>query len=383
MCDVIDICAMIIKGILDLPTVAYTSHGTSPTNAFFPEIMSITPSMLSPVSDDLDFPERLMNCIGHLFTHLRIVPYIDREIEEFAKEHQITVNSPMKNSLVDAIVLVGNDFILEYPRPFMPNIIQVGGWFIDPPKPLIGDLMRFMDKSERLGVVYISFGSLIETYKHKLEVFQGIFEKFPDRKFIWKYKGPSINVPQNVFLIDWVPQNDLLSHQNLRLFITHCGSHSSYESIYHGVPIVAVPLFTDQFGFSQRLVQRLEMGVLVDYQTLTTQSLGDAIDEVLSNATYKQNAMQARSLHLDQQTTPLSRVKFYIEYVIHHKGIKHLASKPLSTLSLLQLSSLDVIIVMLVIFLAIITCALMLLRCLIRCLGFCFRINTKEKSKLQ
>ena len=34
--------------------------------------------------------------------------------------------------------------------------------------------------------------------------------------------------------------------KNLRLFITHCGMHGVMEAIYHGVPMVGMPVFIDQ-----------------------------------------------------------------------------------------------------------------------------------------
>ena len=326
MCDVIDLCAAVIKNMLNLPTVAYTSHGATPGNSFFPEIMSITPSMIAPISDDLDFAGRFINCLGHLFTQLVTVPLTNREMKRFTKEHNITFNTPMSNTFVNALILLGNNFVLEHPRPFMPNVIHVGGWYVQPPNPLEGDLRTFMDQSGQ-GVVYISFGTLIE-HTERGNILPIVFKKLPNQRFVLKYNGPEMEVPENVFVADWVPQNNLLAHENIRLFVTHCGSHSSYETIYHGVPIVAIPLFSDQPSNAHRLVQRLHMGILVVYQTMTEDTLRNAIRDVLLNDTYKENAMRARSLQLDQQTTPLSRVKFYIDYVIRHKGIDKLASKP-------------------------------------------------------
>ncbi len=32
-----------------------------------------------------------------------------------------------------------------------------------------------------------------------------------------------VNVPKNVLALDWVPQNDVLGHNNTRLFVTHAG----------------------------------------------------------------------------------------------------------------------------------------------------------------
>ena len=177
-CDVIDLCAAVIKNMLNLPTVAYTSHGATPGNSFFPEIMSITPSMIAPISDDLDFAGRFINCLGHLFTQLVTVPLTNREMKRFTEEHNITFNTPMSNTFVNALILLGNNFVMEHPRPFMPNAIHVGGWYVQPPNPLEGDLRTFMDQSGH-GVVYISFGTLIE-HTERGNILPIVFKKFPN-----------------------------------------------------------------------------------------------------------------------------------------------------------------------------------------------------------
>ena len=381
--DVVDPCSRILVSLLDLPTVGYSSHGPSPDPVFFPHIMSMTPVMFAPLPDDMTFGERLGNAIGFFISYFLFIPISGKAAQAFVDERQIELKIPLSNAFIDALVLVGTDSILEYPRPFMPNVIQVGGWFTKPSKPLEGDIKKFVEQSKNKEFIYLSFGTIVSrSHTKQMKILAKLFALYPEYNFIWKYNGPPIEVTDNVMPLSWAPQNDLLGHPNLRLFITHCGSHSSNEVIYHGVPIVAVPLFTDQPSNAYKLVNRLHLGVQVDFHEMTEQVLYDAIQEVLTNDTYSENARYVQSLRLDQQTTPLSRVIFYIEYVMRNHGMGLLTSKPLSRLSMLQLCSIDVLAVLGIVLFLVILVVFLLLRSIFRCsLRCCFGGRSRKVKK--
>ena len=71
-------------------------------------------------------------------------------------------------------------------------------------------------------------------------------------------------------------------HPQIKAFVYHCGMNGVWEAVYHGVPMVAVPLFGDQYDNAQRIVSR-GMGVKVDISTLTSDELADAIRTVISD----------------------------------------------------------------------------------------------------
>ena len=53
-------------------------------------------------------------------------------------------------------------------------------------------------------------------------------------------------MPSNVLVTEWVPQQDLLAHRNLAVFLTHGGLLSLQEALYHEVPLVGIPIWFDQ-----------------------------------------------------------------------------------------------------------------------------------------
>ena len=64
------------------------------------------------------------------------------------------------------------------------------------------------------------------------------------------------------------PPPRLLARQNVKLFINHCGNNGQLEGLYHGVPMVGIPLFVDQ-GFNGRRMEYTGYGKWFDILTDT------------------------------------------------------------------------------------------------------------------
>lgn len=82
--------------------------------------------------------------------------------------------------------------------------------------------------------------------KEKLAVFIETFRSMK-QKILWKYEDESVtNLPPNVMVRKWLPQSDILAHENVVLFITHGGVFGKQEGIYRGVPMLMIPFYGDQ-----------------------------------------------------------------------------------------------------------------------------------------
>lgn len=73
----------------------------------------------------------------------------------------------------------------------------------------------------------------------------------------------------------------VLGHPKARAFITHGGTNGIYEAIYHGVPIVGIPMFADQ---PDNMVHMKEKGaaVILNLNFMTSEGLRDAINTVIN-----------------------------------------------------------------------------------------------------
>ncbi|MEQ2177381.1 hypothetical protein GOODEAATRI_002961 [Goodea atripinnis] len=259
-----------------------------------------------------------------------------------------------------------------------------------PPSFVPGAMSKLTDKmdfSERLWNVLF--------YALQDVVIDNVMWKMLD-KYYSEVKG------SNTRIFSWIPQNDLLGHPKTKAFITHGGTNGIYEAIYHGVPMVGIPMFADQ---SDNMVHMKAKGaaVIQNLNFMTTESLRDAIKMIINDKSilanlntlkaqpygawkhfysfihsYKENVMRLSRIHHDRPMSPRDEAVFWIEFTMRHKGAKHLRVQA-HELTWYQYHSLDVLtffitIDLFLIFILFKTCSFCFQRC-------CGRKTTKRKAE--
>lgn len=73
------------------------------------------------------------------------------------------------------------------------------------------------------------------------------------------------------------------------MFISHAGINSVSKSLYFEVPLVMFPQTTEQKGDAERVLQ-LGAGIKIDKPN--SSSLLSAVNQILSDNTYKKNAVK-------------------------------------------------------------------------------------------
>lgn len=321
---------VILGAYLGLPMVFNVRWITNGEGHFAiaPSPLSYIPTIGSRVTDKMSFANKMKNLL-----HFGIGQYIDhmltRPLYQGVISKYINPNSNVYTLIQGAdLWLMRVDFVFEFPRPTMPNVVYIGGFQCKPSKPLSDDLEKFVESSGEHGVVIMSLGTLLGSLVPDIsEVIASAFARLP-QKVIWRHIGekPS-TLGKNTLIVEWLPQNDLLGHPKTKAFVTHGGTNGIYEAIYHGVPMLGLPLIFDQFDNMIRLEARGVAQVLdvatLDVDTLT-QALRDILDE---NQPYQKNMRRMSSLHRDTPLKPMDSAIFWLEFVMRHKGAAHLRTE--------------------------------------------------------
>lgn len=242
-----------------------------------------------------------------------------------------------------AVIFLNSHVSNMSPRPYMPNMVEIGGIHIEPAKALPNDIQDYMD-SAKDGVVYFSMGSVLKSTQWPEEKLQEIIKALGKlkQKVIWKYEDPLLpNKPANVLISPWLPQRDIFAHPNLKLFITHGGLLGTSEALVEGIPLLGLPIFGDQ---KMNINYAVHAGYAeqVYFHNITEATISLALNQLLNNKKYRENAKIASERYNDRPMTPQEAVVYWTNFAIKHKGAPHLRTSAAFDLSYFQIRSLDV-----------------------------------------
>lgn len=100
-------------------------------------------------------------------------------------------------------------------------------------------------------------------------------------------KPESFNCPENVLLVPYVPQVELL--KQCAVMVGHGGFSSVKETIFMGVPTLLIPLYYDEPGNAARVVYH-GLGLQLDSEQVSPATLGSSLDRLLNEGSFLANA---------------------------------------------------------------------------------------------
>ncbi|CAH0400056.1 unnamed protein product [Chilo suppressalis] len=343
-------CAMGVVYRLKLPFIFINTVGfytMAFSNSGSPTPYSVTPFFGKAYTDNMNILDRAMNFAWHAIAytaHSVSMMVLQGVLRKHFGPQIPHVYDTTKNV---SFILQNGHYSVSYPRPYLPNVAEVACIHCKDAKRLNPDIEEWISGAGDTGFVYVSMGSSVRTSNMPLSVHRLFVEalgRLPHR-VLWKQDAEQnmTNMPSNIRLYKWLPQQDLLGHPKIKAFVTHGGLLSMFETVYHGVPIVTIPVFCDHDANAAKAevdgyAKKLEL------RHLTSDKLYKAITEVINEPRYKIEVNKRQILLRDQKETPLERAVYWTEYVIRHKGAYHLQS-PAKDLNYFQYYMIDVAVI--------------------------------------
>lgn len=179
----------------------------------------------------------------------------------------------------------------EFPRQELPSSFHFTGSFNNPNS---RESIPFpYEKLTGQPLIYASLGTV---QNRLLWVFEAIAEACADLEvqLVVALGGGTSpeslpELPGKAIAVGYAPQLELLP--KAALTITHAGMNTTLESLSHGVPMVAIPIANDQPGIAARIAWT-GTGEVVPLEQVSVEKLHQAIQRVLTDKSYKENALK-------------------------------------------------------------------------------------------
>ncbi|EFN81910.1 UDP-glucuronosyltransferase 2C1 [Harpegnathos saltator] len=312
--------------LLNIPIIGIVA---SLEYAFMNEVMgnptssSFFPGILVEFAGLPNFWQRLVNTLENLIQPRIFNYYSSSQTDDMRKYLRQDMPDVREIEKDIALLFVNSHYSFHGTRPVIPSFVEIGGLHIEMDKSqLTPELQEWVDNADD-GVVYFTLGSLVNIETMPNSSLLGLYESFrkiAPIKVLMKIANKDLlppGLPSNVVTLPWIPQMAVLRHHNTRVFISHGGLMGSLEAFYHGVPVIGIPLFADQYRNINVFIHK-GMGVKLRYEDLSEKTMDAALNTVLNNPNYMEVAKREALHFKDRPMTAREVANFWTEYVIRN-----------------------------------------------------------------
>lgn len=333
-----------------------------------PASTSFYPGLFSTNTDKMNFVQRTQNLFGMSFPWLFSWNRFQWELDAIKPYYQKsrTWQDHLNGA---AFYLINSNQFLDYPAPTLPKTVFIGGFQVDTTKNENILRKEWHDVlSIRQQNVLVSFGSLAfssDMPNEFKESLLNVFAAMPETTFIWKYEEENSTLAKhlpNVKLTTWMPQNALLADKRITLFITHGGLGSTMELAYHGKPALVIPLTNDQPRNAHMLTRHGGALQLEKSQLDKPNEIRSAIQTLIGDPSYKENAEKLSDILLSQPFPPRDVVLKHCDFAVKFGKLETLSSEG-RNLNVIQYYSIDIVFTVLLLVLVLLTLIVWFLYC--------------------
>ncbi|KAL4196025.1 hypothetical protein AMTRI_Chr04g243990 [Amborella trichopoda] len=152
------------------------------------------------------------------------------------------------------------------------------------------ECLAWLDDQSKASVLYVSFGTVKALEAPEVVALAEGLENSA-RPFLWSMRleqhellpdGFDARVGQRGRVVAWAPQAQVLGHDAVGAFLTHCGWNSVLESIIGGVPMICHPFFGDQRINARTVTDLWRIGVTIEGGVLTREGVEGAVHRLMA-----------------------------------------------------------------------------------------------------
>ena len=175
---------VVLAKYLKLPCVLNVRWITSGEGHFViaPSPLSYIPVPGSGLTDQMNFIQRVKNMLFYSITLFQQKFLVGPSYNAICDKH-IEGGCDVIELLQDAdIWLFRTDFVFDFPRPTMPNVVYIGGFQCKPAQPLPADLEEFVQSAGEHGVIIMTLGTLVNALPTAVaDEIASVFAKMPQK----------------------------------------------------------------------------------------------------------------------------------------------------------------------------------------------------------
>ncbi|KAJ1421479.1 UDP-glucuronosyl/UDP-glucosyltransferase [Sesbania bispinosa] len=174
--------------------------------------------------------------------------------------------------------------------------------------------LNWLDQQPANSVIYVAFGSFtLFDHSQLQELALGL--EMSNKPFLLVVRSDINSGKNHAFLkefedrvsphgkvVQWAPQQKVLSHPSISCFLSHCGWNSTMEGTTNGVPFLCWPYFADQFMNETYLCDIWKVGLRLDRNgggIITREEIACKIKQLLHDEKLKLRALELKELAIN------------------------------------------------------------------------------------